>query len=1190
MTSNHAFILLYPECEKVRLVGPSRCSGRVELYHNDHWGTVCDDQWGTANADVACRELNCGTAIEAKRGAFFGEGKDDIWLDNVQCTGSEPSILKCQHRPFGDNNCGHGEDAGVICLGKTYLKHLRIMNGSNRCNGRVEIFHDGRWKRVCSSDWGKEQGDVLCQELNCGTPATPTEELNFGSATNLVGVKATCYGNESSIALCRIQEFKENCLDASIVCTNSKPIRLMNGTNRCSGRVEVFYDGQWGTVCDDRWGLQEATVTCREMNCGSALRVKYKAYFGRGSDQVWLDDLQCRGSEKSLSDCPHRAFGEHDCDHSEDAGVVCSECEKVRLVGPSRCSGRVELYHNDRWGTVCDDQWGTANADVACRELNCGTAIEAKRGAFFGEGKDDIWLDDVQCTGSEPSILKCQHRPFGDNNCGHGEDAGVICLDSKPIRLMNGTNQCSGRVEVFYDGQWGTVCDDRWGLQEATVTCREMNCGSALRVKYKAYFGRGSDQVWLDDLQCRGSEKSLSDCPHRAFGEHDCDHSEDAGVVCSGNPPLRLVNGTNRCSGRLEVLHDGLWGTVCDDEWDIRDAQVVCRALDCGSPQAAKAGAFFGQGTEAIWLDDVNCIGNETSLLHCQHSTLGESNCGHAEDAGVVCSATIRLLNGTDQCSGRVQLSHGEHWSSAHNANWGMNEATVVCREMGCGDPAKVSGSFGQSSETRGYKVSCSGRENSLSQCTLRESTRTGQDHVEDATVQCSGNVKLTDGPNRCAGRVEYYDKGRWGPVCGELWDLNDATVVCRQLDCGRPDKITSATEFGQGSGQTWIDQIECGSLESTMAECPQSKFQDRTCNATSIAGVICTGSLEVRLANSMDECSGRVEVRHGEAWQTVCDADWTLRKAQAACDVLQCGTAVQIPGNAHFGQGSGSVVEATQIRLVDGTGQCSGRVEVFYKGLWGTVCDDEWQLPSADVVCRQLGCGHAVSSPMNAHFGRGTGPIWMDNVECTGQETAITHCMHNGFGKNNCGHGEDAGVICLVNFSHKGSYLCEYQKKLPNQVIYYPQGNPADLSVTVRLETPSISLSSPHAMAVYTPDTISVSQAPTRSSSVVSGVVVGLVVLLLLLVVGYLVWRRRSRGAGTVVQFSNSFGGTITKDIDERSNRTFDERGRSTQVKEHSQGLKDKGVEAEADNPVERDPEDLAGRVCYEFEPLVLS
>lgn len=72
------------------------------------------------------------------------------------------------------------------------------------------------------------------------------------------------------------------------------------------------------------------------------------------------------------------------------------------------------------------------------------------------------------------------------------------------------------------------------------------------------------------------------------------------------------------------------------------------------------------------------------------------------------------------------------------------------------------------------------------------------------------------------------------------------------------------------------------------------------------------TGSLEVRLVNSKDECSGRAEVRHGDVWYTVCDTDWTLSKAQVFCDQLECGNALSAPGAAHFGQGSGEVVEAS--------------------------------------------------------------------------------------------------------------------------------------------------------------------------------------------------------------------------------------------------------------------------------------
>ena len=90
-----------------------------------------------------------------------------------------------------------------------------------------------------------------------------------------------------------------------------------------------------------------------------------------------------------------------------------------------------------------------------------------------------------------------------------------------------------------------------------------------------------------------------------------------------------------------------------------------------------------------------------------------------------------------------------------------------------------------------------------------------------------------------------------------------------------------------------------------------------------------------------------------------------------------------------------------------------SGRVEVFYNHTWGTICDDLWDSQDADVVCRQLGYDGALSAPREAAFGQGTGQIRLDDVRCVGNEKSISQCSHQGWGIENCGHSEDAGVVC---------------------------------------------------------------------------------------------------------------------------------------------------------------------------------
>ena len=100
-------------------------------------------------------------------------------------------------------------------------------------------------------------------------------------------------------------------------------------------------------------------------------------------------------------------------------------------------------------------------------------------------------------------------------------------------------------------------------------------------------------------------------------------------------------------------------------------------------------------------------------------------------------------------------------------------------------------------------------------------------------------------------------------------------------------------------------------------------------------------------------------------------------------------------------------------VQLVGGSGPHEGHVEVYHNGTWGTVCDDDWNLQDAAVVCHQLGYINAISALGSARLGAGSGPILFSELDCIGNESTITECHHLLTGVYNCSHSEDVGVVC---------------------------------------------------------------------------------------------------------------------------------------------------------------------------------
>ncbi|KAM6974442.1 T-cell differentiation antigen CD6-like [Tautogolabrus adspersus] len=306
--------------------------------------------------------------------------------------------------------------------------------------------------------------------------------------------------------------------------------------NRSSGDVLALSADSTDTLVEQ---------ICQDLDCGSVYHVTKTS-----SPPNITCFNECLYRDGRLQNCSQTVGG--NCTVISEA--VCGH-QAARLAGGSdRCAGRVELWKNGRWGTVCDDQWDLLDADVVCAQLGCGYAISVTgQGGSFPPGRGPIHLDELNCTGKEEHLWACPAAQ-DESDCGHKEDAGVVCSEMRAVRLTGGLDRCAGKVEVHRNGSWGTVCDNCWNEKLASMVCSMLQCGNKTEKisQFVPHLNHNNGTLWY--YRCDPSVQNLWQCREYFNRKHLCATSKASGVICKGSLGFPVTTTASTANETLTTL------------------------------------------------------------------------------------------------------------------------------------------------------------------------------------------------------------------------------------------------------------------------------------------------------------------------------------------------------------------------------------------------------------------------------------------------------------------------------------------------------------------------------------------------------------------------------------------------------------------------------------------------------------
>ncbi|XP_064607694.1 scavenger receptor cysteine-rich type 1 protein M130-like [Liolophura sinensis] len=992
--------------------------GLVKVVKDTLDGWICAQDYDERDAVVICRSLNLPhTDARPLKEVSHRQQENNIILQRLDCHGNETSLEQCPGVEWQYVKCPLKQLVKVRCSSATEGK-LRLMSGSVESIGRVEYFHQGVWMTVHGMDSGAAV--VLCRSL--GFPHEMARIVygfqdKFQYQIRAAWIKEVrCEGTEPSWENCIVVYYRipsrVSFRDMHVSCEGLR----LRGHESHSGVLEGYFEDKWRNVYSPEFNSVEASVACKVLKLPrSAAEVVRRDKFVTGQNvMTCLDVGTCEGSESKLTDCYLSRWVFKECG---EVTIACKHVDmtdvKFRLTGGhSSSAGYLQVFYRGLWAHICGQGTDSAVATVACRTLGQsrfgGAVIPTK---FIGSGSSNIVMNGVQCTGEETDLAQCYFNPWGVGWCPSWKALTIYCgslENTFDVRLKDGGSYNFGRVEMYAYGTWYRVCkSDQFNVEDARVVCNQLQLPKA-NAKVTSCFDNGTNAIWPSFVHCDGDEDHLNNCTGQEIPPERCKVLK---IICSDEEIsdqdcFNILPGWAIATLVLAILL-GLLVAVCVFMKVRRNKEA--HPVDNTRPQLY----LVGEGGENFELNI------PPPIMDTPHPAYDAPH--PAYDA---------------------ELPAYDAEPPAYDAE----------------PPAYDAEPPAYDAEPPAYDAELPAYDTLFKFLSWLIQVY----FLVVLPVQTQGQTfsLWRGGPRDGLLRLNY--EGEDSVICSKspAFTWREASVLCRGMSLQSLHPVITPYESYLAENETFLEfkalsiDFQCTGKETSFVKCVNFTTIGTPKNETCFRGigVLCTSAVpEYRLLDDR-----RLRVRIDSTWSTVCADGLTVEDAVVACRTLQkpwsdsrplrliksnttrwklndlrctgseeslkdCSSVIWGDTECKGGRDVGVLCAAAselKFRLINGSSLAIGRLEVFNKGRWGTVCNKGgFGREAASVVCKSLGYEYKNARAVpNTHFGTGSGVIWMANVSCEGSESSLMDCSKHFDGKPitmTCSHSDDVAVSC---------------------------------------------------------------------------------------------------------------------------------------------------------------------------------